>query len=570
MAKLIGDSGNNELVGTNGDDLIRGKGGNDLLKGRGGFDRLEGGAGNDILRGGDDFDILIGGRGDDILRGNNDDSVEYSQENGGGAVTVNLKTGVATDTYGDTDTLIDIDEIFGTNLGDYIEGGDGNQFSDNAFRGLGGNDTLIGGGGFDLLYYDSDVDFGGAGAVTVDFALGKATDGFGDEDTISEFEGVIGTSKADTLLGDDGWANFFQGLAGNDTIDGRDGFDILDYTNDDNAGGLSGVFVDLGAGTAIDGFGDTDTISNIELVRGTRFKDTLKGSSETDELLGLEGKDTLNGRGGIDWVDYSWDVREGGAGKVEVNLTKGEAIDGFGDKDKLVNFENIRGSARADKLVGDSGANEIQAMKGNDVINGRGGSDTVDYTLDSFYGGVAAVEVNLAKGKATDGFGKTDKLIKIENARGTAKADTLTGDSKKNKLEGLEGKDKLKGKGGNDTLIGGDGNDILIGGSGADKFVFDTALDAGSNVDKIKDFQLGLDKIVLDDDVFTALSPGALNPGAFVLGAAAGDADDRIIYDASTGDLLYDANGQDGPGAVLFARLEVGLALSAGDFEIVA
>ena len=54
--------------------------------------------------------------------------------------------------------------------------------------------------------------------------------------------------------------------------------------------------------------------------------------------------------------------------------------------------------------------------------------------------------------------------------------------------------------------------------------------------------------IHLDNAVFTGLAAGALAAGAFNTGAAASQADDRIIYNAATGALLFDADGS-GAGA---------------------
>ena len=100
------------------------------------------------------------------------------------------------------------------------------------------------------------------------------------------------------------------------------------------------------------------------------------------------------------------------------------------------------------------------------------------------------------------------------------------------------------------------------GQGGADTFAFTTALGAG-NVDTIVDFD-GDDIIALDNAVFTGLADGALDPNAFVVGTAAHDADDRIIYDNATGNLYFDADGSGtGSAAVLFAMLQNGRVLTA-------
>jgi Ca2+-binding RTX toxin-like protein len=115
--------------------------------------------------------------------------------------------------------------------------------------------------------------------------------------------------------------------------------------------------------------------------------------------------------------------------------------------------------------------------------------------------------------------------------------------------------DTLDGGSNHDTLAGGAGNDSLIGGSGNDQFIFNTALGA-TNVDAIQAYNATNDTILLDDAVLTALgSSGTLAAGAFKASTAATDADDRIIYNAATGALLYDADGVGGVAAVQFATL---------------
>ena len=106
------------------------------------------------------------------------------------------------------------------------------------------------------------------------------------------------------------------------------------------------------------------------------------------------------------------------------------------------------------------------------------------------------------------------------------------------------------------------------GGAGGDAFVFTAAL-GGGNIAALPDFAVGSDRIYLDDAVFGALTPGALNPNAFRVGSAAADADDRIVYNSVTGALLYDADGNGAAAAVQFATLHEGLALTASDFQVI-
>ena len=137
-------------------------------------------------------------------------------------------------------------------------------------------------------------------------------------------------------------------------------------------------------------------------------------------------------------------------------------------------------------------------------------------------------------------------------------------------LVGSNLSNRLDGGGGDDTLNGGTGSDILTGGAGNDSFVFNTVLSASSNVDQITDFKVARDRIVLENDVFKAFtSTGGLSVNAFYIGAAAHDADDRVIYNKATGALFYDSNGSAVGGNVQFAQLAVDLKLTFNDFLIV-
>ena len=144
------------------------------------------------------------------------------------------------------------------------------------------------------------------------------------------------------------------------------------------------------------------------------------------------------------------------------------------------------------------------------------------------------------------GTGYADTLM------GLAGDDKLYGHAGNDRLDGGAGADYLEGGGGNDKLIGGQGSDILSSGAGADVFVFDYAPSATDNLDTIVDFHSGMDKIQLSKSVFTAL--GAVGSGLASIqfwsgaGAVQGhDANDRIVYDTTSGALYYDA---DGSGAV--------------------
>ena len=136
-------------------------------------------------------------------------------------------------------------------------------------------------------------------------------------------------------------------------------------------------------------------------------------------------------------------------------------------------------------------------------------------------------------------------------------------------MNGRAGNDVLDGQAGNDILNGGAGLDTLFGGDGRDSFVFATAPNARTNLDRIRDFGPADDTLVLDNGVLTALGAhGKPKSDALHFGKAAADAEDRVIYDRSTGSLFFDADGTGAAVAVKLAILLNKPILSLSDFLI--
>lgn len=105
------------------------------------------------------------------------------------------------------------------------------------------------------------------------------------------------------------------------------------------------------------------------------------------------------------------------------------------------------------------------------------------------------------------------------------------------------GDDTVLGNIGRDILAGGAGKDILTGGRGADIFVFNSALDAKTNVDVVKDFSAAEgDQLLLDTSVFTGSQAFHLSrlasQAAITNNTIAG-----VIYDSTSGKLYYNADG---------------------------
>lgn len=261
----------------------------------------------------------------------------------------------------------------------------------------------------------------------------------------------------------------------------------------------------LGAGTGAFAPGTAIPWRNIDGVLiseddeffGTPRSDNQSGGIGDDYFNSSRGNDTFRGGTGEDQVSFDSDPRG-----VTANLATGRAVDGWGNTDRLLSIEMLRGSSHDDLLIGNGGENAIRGLAGNDTLNGGAGIDTVRYDRDLNYGGTTGVIVNLQAGQATDGFGNTDRLLNFENVLGSDRADRLTGNNTANVLDGMGANDLLRGLGGRDHLIGGRGSDRLDGGAGADRLQGDQGSDVfifsgAFGNDRILDFGNGADRIDL-------------------------------------------------------------------------
>ena len=541
---LVGGTGTDSLFGNNGNDWLQQSPGADLLDGGAGFDTLDftqtgityggatgvvvnlatgtsdsggagiatvssfervyGTAGNDVFVGGDPLHVFdsLGNRdgenfrpgaGNDTITGGTDvglnTTVDYGNNTSLQPVSVNLYTGVASDGLGGTDTLVNVDRVYGGAGNDLLVGGSQSRGTFGGFlenlRGNAGNDTLDGGDaqsgviGSDRADYSNNTS---AQPINVNLGTGAASDGWGGTDTLIDIQQVWGGAGNDTLTGSAG-NDVFDGGAGNDILNGAGGFDEARFQQSP-----AGVIVNLSAspivvgadtvagGTARDALGTTDTLVNIEYAVGSTFNDYIRGSDDTsirERFAGGAGNDTIDGGAGIDFASYHNTPPVLGGVNAFIENGSGTVTDPTGGTDTLTNIEGLTGTSSNDTLAGGLGDQWFQGRAGSDTINGGAGNDWVSYSLDP-----AGVTVNLGTGTATDGWGGvwamggTDTLISIENAEGSDYADTLIGSAAANNLTGGEGDDSLVGGDGDDTLIGGAGNDTLDGGAGIDTAVF--------------------------------------------------------------------------------------------------
>jgi Ca2+-binding RTX toxin-like protein len=159
------------------------------------------------------------------------------------------------------------------------------------------------------------------------------------------------------------------------------------------------------------------------------------------------------------------------------------------------------------------------------------------------------------------------------NGYGNALDNFITGNIVNNSLYGYAGNDFLTGGAGDDTISSGFGNDTIIGGGGMDTFAFDSILNASANMDTIADFSVVDDTISLDRTIFAKLTTlGTLNTAFFKFSATGNalDSNDYILYNTTTGALLYDADANGMGLATQFATLTTKPTITAADFMVVA
>ncbi len=216
---------------------------NDLILGSGANESLHGGGGDDIIHAGDGNDVLLGDglpiQGNDELDGGNGaDTVDYNfRDLRIEGVAVNLTSGQGgTLSGGETDTLVDIENVVGTAFGDQISG----DIKANVLTGNGGSDTLTGGAGADTFLFITPGGVGDVDQIT-DFSATDDTIGLDSE----VFPLAPGALNADA---------FHIGSAAADAsdrliYDGATG--ALWFDADGNGAGAAIQFATLGTGLSL-------------------------------------------------------------------------------------------------------------------------------------------------------------------------------------------------------------------------------------------------------------------------------------------------------------------------------
>jgi subtilisin-like proprotein convertase family protein/subtilisin family serine protease len=300
-------------------------------------------------------------------------------------------------------------------------------------------------------------------------------------------------------------------------------------------------------------------------------------------VYGTGARATLTDTAGIDTINAS-----AVSTAMAFNLATGGSLAGKSLAiARQTTIENFVAGDGADSITGNTAANWLLGMRGNDTLLGGDGNDTLDGGVgndrleggngsDTLNGGVGVdaliggagtdtvtyagsklgVMVNLTMGVGMGGDAQGDTYREVENVIGSANADRLTGNALANNLTGGAG---------NDILVGLGGSDVLTGGAGADIFVT-----ARGVADTITDFAQGLDRIRLSAfDFGNILADLKLESNVDFFSGNSGKAgvNAGFFFESGSSTLWYDGDGIGGAAAAeSVLRIQFGITLQPSDF----
>ena len=468
---------------------------------------------------------------------------------------------------------------------DSVVGGDGLD----TLNGGGGNDTMTGGLGIDRWVFTTELGANNVDTIT-DYEVGERI--------------VLNRSAFNTVNGTAALtAAEFRSGAGVTTANAAAQRIIFNTTNGDlfydrdGVGGTPAVrFARLEADPL------TNVVPNITaatfiLAGAAPAVDVVRnGTANADVLTTLAGFDAINGLGGNDTIDAGAgnDTMNGGDGSDQITTGSGADVVLFNsllgptNVDRIVDFSQ-EDSLRLDRTVFNtlstggvltaaelvSGAGVVSASTATQRLIYNTANGNLSFDADGNGTSFSPVQIAVLTNRAP----LTASQIQLQGTvtgtvlNGTPTNDTLVGLSGNDTINAGDGNDSLNGGWGNDMLNGFTGNDTMTGGGDADQFFFLAAPNALTNLDVVTDFGNGADALVFDRTAFPGLSSGAtltaaeLRTGAGV--TTANTAAQRFLYNTTTGDLYFDADGNNAATApVAVALLASRPVLTAGAIQL--
>lgn len=411
--------------------------------------------------------------------------------------------------------------VHGTSGNDIILGGGANQ----TLNGGKGNDLILGGGGSDRIDGGAGNDRidGGAGGDILRGGRGKdvLTGGRGND----RLNGNGGNDRLAGELGDD----HLYGGRGDDHANGGMGIDVLNGGRGDDvqSGDAGPDFVRGGRGddtvsyATQAGSGYRHTPNSGVLVQGDRpstWESTYEGVHYTGSSYGgsrasggsgvdgLRGNENVVGSAKDDRIVGDFDTVEGGPGQDTSRGHIRHTVSASGEPDKKVSTPGAVVQASRSKLTG--GTTLTVTGGGNDdhiTVKRSGDWVTVTDTAGVGLRGQGTVHGNTVRLHVTgpldavnvDGGDGNDR-IQVQGMPAHAPVtlsggngnDVLIGGKENDVLNDGAGNDVLRGGGGADGLTNSQGRDRLHGGAGADLLV-SSSIDRGDVLDGGK----GLDNV---------------------------------------------------------------------------
>ncbi|MDM0024029.1 peroxidase family protein [Variovorax saccharolyticus] len=375
---IYGDGGNDRIEGGDGNDHIMGGAGDDIITDRGGDDVIKGDDGNDVIQGGNGANLIIAGAGKDfvvtgedvseVFAGPGDDFILGSKTNlptFGNEGNDWIELGTQDGTTGDSFDPLGQDSVRGNDV--MISGGGFDELigegGDDIFTGSDGEDHFDGGSGFDWANYKFDK-YG----VSVDMIVSDlieppvAPSNAGIMDRFAFTEGLSGSAFADVLRGDD-----------------------ADATEIAQAGFYGSV------------------LTNISLIDGLAgiLPEGMTSFGSGNILLGGDGSDIIEGRGGDDIIDGDAWLN------VRINVSGHPTITSVDSLKELVPYM-LSGEINPSQL---SIVREILMSDSTDFDTAVFAGPRANYTVVTNPDGTTVVTDNVGTNDGTEG---TDRLRNIE------------------------------------------------------------------------------------------------------------------------------------------------------------